>query len=127
MAVSTGSLAAFSTVAGYGGDLKDPNGTNQYSAGGNSNMLNVTGTQVVKASPGRICKIVILGVVGSGGSLTVNDCTTVAAATTANTIYTTVGTIAVGTVVTLDFPCLSGIVISAVPTGGTVQFAVSFN
>jgi hypothetical protein len=127
MAVTTGSLNTFSTVAGYGGDIKDPNGVNLYASGGNSNMLNITGPQVVKAAPGRIAKFVVLGVVGTGGSITINDATTVAGATTANQIYTNTGTLAVGSVINLDFPCLNGIVISAVPTGGTVQLAVSFN
>lgn len=127
MAVITGALNSFSLTSGYGGDLKDPNGVNQAAFGGNSTMLNITTTQVVKATPGRITRFVVLGVVGTGGSITINDCASVAAATTANQIYTNVGTLAVGSVITLEMPCLVGIVISAVPTGGTVQLAVAFN
>jgi hypothetical protein len=127
MTATIATLGGFSTVQGYGGDNKDPNGTNQIASGGQSSALNLTAAQAIKASPGRIYKAVILGVVGTGGSLTFNDCTTTGGATTANQIYTTAGTIAVGTVVTLDFPCANGITCSAVPTGGTVQIAISFN
>jgi len=128
MATISGSLVgAFSTVAGYGGDLRDPNGVNQAVGGGNSSAINVSAAGVIKGSPGRLCKIVVLGVVGTGGALTINDAATVAGATTANQIYTSVGTVAVGTVISLDFPCVNGIVVSAVPTGGTPQFAISYN
>jgi len=127
MAAVIGSLAQFSLVGGYGSDIRDPTGTNQVADGGNSGATNVTAASVIKAAPGRICKIIVLGVVGTGGALTINDSLTVAGATTANQIYTTAGTIAVGTVITLQFPCLNGIVVSAVPTGGTPQFAISFN
>lgn len=127
MTATIGSLGSFSTTGGYGGDTKDPNGTNQAATGGNSSATNVTAAAVIKAGPGRITKIVVLGVVGTGGAFTINDCTTTGAATTANQVYTTAGTIAVGTVVALDFPCLNGITVSAVPTGGTPQFAISFN
>jgi len=127
MAATIGSLSTFTTVAGYGGTLKDPNGVEIYSSGGNSSALNLTAAQVIKAGPGRLCKITVLGVVGTGGNLTFNDCATTGAATTANQIYFGAGALAVGTVVTLDWPCLNGIVCSAVPTGGTVQINVSFN
>ncbi len=126
MALTTGSLSGFTTTAGYGPSLRDPNGVEQAATGGNSSAINVTAAAVIKATPGRLCKIIVLGVVGTGGSLTVNDTTTTAGATTANQVYTTAGTVAVGTVISLDFPCINGIVISAVPTGGTAQFAVSF-
>lgn len=127
MAATIGSLGSFSTVNGYGGTLKDPNGTEQAQGGGNSSALNISAAQVIKATPGRLCKITVLGVVGTGGNLTFNDCATTGAATTANQIYFGAGTLAVGSVVILDWPCLNGIVCSAVPTGGTVQINVSFN
>lgn len=93
---------------------------------GQLTRLNVTAAAVIKASAGRAGKVMVLGVVGTGGTLTLNDCATVAAATTANQIFTTAGTVAVGTVLTLDFPVVNGLVVSAVPTGGTAQFAVSY-
>ena len=127
MAATIGSLSIFTTVGAYGNSLTDPNGVIQHADGGNSSAINVTAASVIKASPGRLKTIIVLGVVGTGGSLTFNDCTTTGAAATANEIYTVAGTIAVGTPVKLDFPCINGIVCSAVPTGGTPQFAVSFN
>jgi hypothetical protein len=59
--------------------------------------------------------------------LTINDASTLAGASAANEIYTVAGTVAVGTIILLDFPVTNGIVISAVPTGGTPLFAVSFS
>jgi hypothetical protein len=124
---TNGTISGFSTVAGYGGALKDPNGAEIVGSGGASAWLNITAAQVIKAAPGRLCKIVILGVVGTGGALTFNDATTVAGATTANQILNLAGTTAVGNVTTIDWPCVNGIVVSAVPTGGTVQINVSYN
>jgi len=114
------------TTGGYG-EPQDPTGANFVASGGQSSAINVTAATVIKASPGRVGKVIVLGVVGTGGALTINDCTTTGAATAANEVYTSVGTIAVGTVVDLNFPCVNGITVSAVPTGGTPQFAISFN
>lgn len=97
------------------------------STGGSSSKLNITAATVVKAAPGRIAKIFINGVVGTGGALTINDCATVAAAAAGNEIATFAGTIAVGTVINLDWPCAVGIVVSAVPTGGTPVFSISYD
>lgn len=127
MSATIGSLGNFSTVSGYGNGVQDPNGVAQTAGGGRSSAINLTAAQVIKGAPGRLCKIVVLGVVGTGGNLTFNDCTTTGAATTANQVLNLPGTTAVGTVITLDWPCVNGIVCSAVPTGGTVQINVSFN
>lgn len=102
-------------------------GADLVTTGGAKSSLNVTAAAVIKATPGRLCKIVVNGVVGTGGALTFNDCATTAAAAAANQIYTAAGTVAVGTVITLDWPCLVGIVCSAVPTGGTPVFSVSYS
>lgn len=93
---------------------------------GKLSALNVTAASVVKAGAGRVARVVVLGVVGTGGALTINDCATTGAATTANQIFTAAGTVAVGTILQLDFPVTTGIVVSAVPTGGTPQFAISY-
>ena len=94
--------------------------------GGLNSTLNVTAAAVIKATPGRVSKISVLGVVGTGGTFTLNDCATTGAATTANQVFSTAGTVAVGTILTLDFPFQVGIVVSAVPTGGTPRFAISY-
>lgn len=127
MAGTAATLGGFSLVTGYGNSNFDPNGTQQITPGGQSYMVNITGAQVVKATPGRCCKIVIGGTVGTGGTLTINDCTTTGAAAATNQIFTTAGTVAVGTVISLDWPCASGIVVSAFPTGGSPTVNISFN
>jgi hypothetical protein len=102
------------------------NGT-MITGAGSSSALNVSAAAVIKAAPGRIVKIIILGVVGTGGALTINDCATVGAATAANQVFTWTTTFpAVGTIMTLDFPCQVGIVISSVFTGGTPLYAISY-
>jgi hypothetical protein len=93
---------------------------------GTKNALGVTAAAVIKAGAGRVSKISVLGVVGTGGALTINDCAAVADAAVGNQVFTTAGTVAVGTVIALDFPCVTGIVVSAVPTGGTPRFAISY-
>jgi hypothetical protein len=94
---------------------------------GTATRLNITAATVVKASPGRICRVFCLGANGASGALTINDCATTGAATAANQIFSIAfGGTVVGTIFALDFPCLVGITVSAVPTGGT-QFAISFD
>jgi hypothetical protein len=95
----------------------------QVTSGGISSALNLAaGARVVKASPGRICTLVIT-TVGTAGTLAVNDAATTGAAATSNLIYSAANTLAAGTVVNLSFPCLVGIVVT-VPTGGNIS--VSF-
>lgn len=96
-------------------------------SGGASSSLDITAAKVIKATPGRLRRLVVLGVVGTGGSITLNDCATTGAAAAANEIFTASGTLAVGTVINLDWPCQVGIVISAVATGGTPLYAVSYD
>jgi len=91
---------------------------------GTRSTLNVNAAGVIKASPGRLAKITVGGTVGTGGSYTFNDCTTTAAAAAANQIFTTAGTLAVGSVIDLNVPCLSGITLSAFATGGAPTLAI---
>lgn len=93
--------------------------------GGKLSLLNVTAPVVVKASGGAVMRILVIAA-GSSGSLTLNDTTTTGAATTANEIFTIAqASLTVGQVITIEFPCQSGITVSAVP-GGSPQFAISF-
>jgi hypothetical protein len=90
--------------------------------GGSYAALNVTAAAVVKAAPGLLYRINVAAA-GSAGSLTINDCATTGAATTANEIISIpFGSLPV--TIPLAWPCASGIVVSAVPTGG--QVTVSF-
>lgn len=98
----------------------------QIVANGLNSSLNISAAKVIKVGAGRVVRISVLGVVGTGGAMTLNDCATTAAAATTNQIYTSVGTIAVGSIITLDFPFATGLVVSAVPTGGTPLFAISY-
>jgi hypothetical protein len=82
--------------------------------------LNVTAAAVIKAGAGRLAKVIIV-VVGSAGSLTLNDCATTGAAAAGNQIITVpFGSLTVGQVLALDVPITTGLVISAIPTGGQV-------
>lgn len=90
------------------------------SAGGQHSALALqAGPNLVKASPGRICKLSIT-TAGTAGTLAVNDCATTGAVTAENLIYNGLDTSPAGTVVDLEFPCLYGIVVT-VPTGGVVS------
>lgn len=87
---------------------------------GISSSLNLTaGSTVLKATPGRMC-IICINTVGTALSWKINDCTTIGAITAANLIWSALfsdSNVAAGQVVTLEFPCKVGIVIT-VPTSG---------
>lgn len=105
--------------------LVDSDGDLRVAAGGVNSALDITAAKVIKATPGRLIRVVV-NVVGTAGSLTLNDTTTTGGAAAANQILTIAfGSLTVGQVLTLEWPCSSGIVVSAVPTGG--QVAVSFS
>jgi hypothetical protein len=95
--------------------------------GGVNAWLNVTTAQIVKPAPGILCTVTVV-VAGSAGALTLNDCATTGAAATANQIisspYNATNYYA-GAILILDWPCGTGIVVSAVPTGGQVSIAYS--
>jgi hypothetical protein len=88
-------------------------------ASGRSSLLAISGPTVVKTGPGRLVRIMVLGTAASG-SLTINDCASLAAATTANQVVSIPST-AVKPIITLDVPCTAGIVISAIPVGVTLS------
>lgn len=103
----------------------DANGALTVTDGGLKSVLDVTAAAVIKASPGRLAKIMIVAP-GTGGVLTINDCASVGAAATANEILTIAfGSLTVGQVIEFDWPCAVGIVVSAVPSGGS-QISVSY-
>jgi hypothetical protein len=102
-------------------------GNTAVSGGGSRSALNVTAATVIKATPGRLVRINVLGVIGTGGALVINDCTTTGAATAANQIANIpFGSLVVGTSILIDFIGTLGLTVSAVPTGGTPQFAIMF-
>lgn len=94
---------------------------------GTATALNITAAQVVKASPGRLMQIVVTAVGTTSGGLTINDCTTVAAAAASNVMFSVLlADMTVGQIITLDVPALNGIVVSAVPGGGSPIYAISY-
>lgn len=91
--------------------------------GGASAALNVTAAAVLKAAPGVCVRISVI-TAGSAGTLAINDCTTTGAAATANQFYNGLNaSLTQGAVVELDWPCGSGITVSAVPTGSVLAIA----
>lgn len=127
MVATIASLQNYSTVGGYGSPPLDPSGPAQVAPGGTQSALNLTAAQVVKATPGRLIKLLVVAP-GSAGSLTVNDCATTGAAAATNEILTIAfGSLSIGQVIALDWPCSVGIVVSLVPSAGSPQFSISFN
>ena len=94
-----------------------------------SAALNITAAAVIKASAGRIARIVVLAPGSTSGAFTFNNCATTGAATTANQVFTLpyngTNNIA-GAVFNIDVPCSAGIVCSAVPGGGSPQVIVTY-
>lgn len=106
----------------------DKQGSLQFQNGGNSSKLNITAAVVVKATPGRLRKIVVVAPGSGSGALTVNDCATTGAAAAANAILSVpFGSMTAGQVFNLDWPCSTGIVVSAVPAAGAPIFSVSYD
>ena len=108
-------------------ELVDASGVLVGSRGGLNSTLNVGAAAVIKATPGRVARLIVIAPGTTSGALTLNDCATTGAATTANEIYTIgYAGLSVGQIIDLDFPCQVGIVVSAVPGGGTPQYAISW-
>lgn len=94
---------------------------------GSSSSLNLTAASVIKATPGRIAKVIVLaGGTASNGVFTINDVATTGAAAAANAVWTLPSGATAGSVYDLDFPCAVGIVLSAVPSAGSPILAISY-
>ena len=76
---------------------------------------NITGTKVVKGSPGKMIRLLVAEP-GSGGSLTLNNCATVGAANAGNQVISYQQLFA-GQIINIGFVCDTGIVCSAITTG----------
>jgi hypothetical protein len=88
--------------------------------------LNVTAAKVIKATNGVLGRILVVVAPTTSGALVVNDCSTVAAAATANQVLSVpFGSLVAGQVIELGFPFSTGIVISTVG-GGSPQYSVSY-
>jgi len=93
--------------------------------GGTRSALNLTAPTVIKPAPGRVAKLIVIDG-GTSGAFTLNDCANIDTAGAANVIFTIGYGVKIGTVIDLDWPCATGIVLSAVP-GGTPILAVSYS
>ena len=81
-------------------------------------------TTLIKASAGRAGRLLI-NAAGTAGSWTVYDSATALGANYSNTVWNAAygaTSVAAGSVVTIDFPCLNGIVIT-VPVTGSAAFS----
>jgi hypothetical protein len=91
--------------------------------GGISSSLNIAAAKVVKPTLGTLFRVLVQAV-GTTGTLTLNDCATVAAAAAGNQILTLLtANLTVGQVITLDWPCQTGIVVSVCSGGIVVSIA----
>jgi len=82
---------------------------------GNASFLNITAATLVKAGNTRACKVSITTVSAATGA--VYDSATVAGASSANQILSIPVSAPVGTVYDLQWPCLSGLVVSPGASG----------
>jgi len=86
---------------------------------------NSIATGVIKATAGRCVQVMVV-TPGTAGSLTLNNCATVGAATGGNQIITYLASgMFAGQIIDVNFTCDTGIVVSAMPTGG--QFTVVYS
>ena len=116
----------------------DATGSNNLNmqGGGVNSVLNVTQATAVATGARRLRKISIVSG-GSTSGFTVNDAATTTAATTSGSTQSNViwfaNTTAVtaivnaGGVINFDWPCTNGITVSAVPSAGSPQIAVSYD
>lgn len=97
-------------------------------SGGTTFVTNRTIAVAIKATAGRLRKIIILAPGSGSGSFSVNNCATTGAATAANLIWTRAfGDVKAGDVFDLDVPCDTGITLSAVPGAGSPICAFVFD
>lgn len=106
--------------------MQNPIPVTPFRQGGISPKYNVTAATVVKLTPGTLYRIVVQ-VAPTAGNLVVNDnAATGGSNTIANQILTVAfGSLAAGQVIEVQWPCLTGITISSVGTGGV--FAVAYS
>ena len=94
--------------------------------GGNKSALNITAASVVKATNGIVFTITT-STAGTAGDLVLNDYNALGAGNTAanQIIAIPFGSLADGGVLTLKWPCATGITVSAVPTGwvGAISYS----
>jgi len=81
---------------------------------------------VIKASPGRLCKLSVIDGGSINGVFSINDCATIDAADETNRLFVLPFGARAGTIVCLDWPMHVGIVLSAAPDGTPIM-AVNYS
>jgi hypothetical protein len=115
--------AATQLVAGQANELI-------VSRGGLNTKLNQTVAAVINAAPGRLAVVTIVSPGSTGGAFTINDCLTTGAAAASNVLWSLTYNSSLnvsGAVFTIDLPAAVGIVLSAVPTGGSPIISISYS
>jgi hypothetical protein len=90
---------------------------------GPGSVYGISRAQVLKSSPGTLT-LINVRTPGTVGAFTFNDCTTLAEASLSNEILVVDGT--VGGETSLSVPFMSGLVVSACPTGGLPSAQVTY-
>jgi len=125
-----GSVAPQQFLDALNGVRRALNAQTQFSIIGRASALNLTSAAVIKASPGRLRKLVIIAPGSGSGAFQFNDCLTTGTAAAANLVwslpYNSSLNVA-GAIIPVDLPFLVGIVLSAVPGAGSPICAVSFD
>lgn len=90
--------------------------------------LNITAAVVVKASPGHLGKLIVISVGSGSGALTINDLAATSGGAAANEIASfPFADLTVGQVIDFgNWPCKTGIAVTAVPSAGSPQYSISF-
>lgn len=119
-------LTQFKTVSGSRGPALISAQSAVVGADAVSSLLDISAAVVVKATPGKLARVTIQAL-GTAGAFVLNDVATTGAAAAANQIasiaFNATG-VAAGIPIEFEWPCLVGIVVSAVTTGGVI--AVSY-
>jgi hypothetical protein len=91
---------------------------------GSLNAKNITAATVVKATPGRICKVIV-NTVPTSSAVSVSDVATTGGAAASNLVISVAtAQLTAGQVINLDFPCTTGIVVNP---GASGVVSVSFD
>lgn len=110
--------------------LLDGGGNLPVTTGGVNSSLHMGAAAVIKPTPGRLACLIIMAPGSTGGAFTLNDCATTGAAAAGNQIFSLAYNSAlnvVNAIFVFDWPCLVGLVLSAVPTGGTPLVNISWS
>lgn len=101
---------------------------NLRTSGGVSFATNIGAAVAVKATPGRLRRIIILAPGSGSGVFSVNNSATTGTAAAANLIWTRAfGDVKAGDIYEVDVPCSVGITVSAVPGAGTPLLALVYD